>query len=63
MKQRLRFVLLGLGFVILGGLGAGAYQVAAHLWDDHLALHKLIAIEIQRQRAMPAKGTDAPAPR
>ena len=64
MRKHLRLVLLGLVFVACGALGTAVYQIAATLRADHVLLHQLLQIEIQRQRAaMPAKGTDAPAPR
>jgi len=67
--NRVRYVLLALGFVLLGALGAAVYQIGVHLWTDHLLLHQLVHIEAQRQRAaMPTgvptpKSADAPAPK
>lgn len=46
MLTAFRPVLVGL---LAGMLGVGLALLARHLWQDHLALHELAAIEVQRQ--------------
>jgi hypothetical protein len=41
-------VVIGL---LAGILGMALVQVGRHLWQDHLALHELAQIEMQRMRA------------
>ena len=46
--------------ILAGALGMFGLLVLWHLWEDHRALHILIAIEQQRQAA--ARPSAVPAP-
>lgn len=46
MRATLRPIVVGL---LAGILGVGLALLGRHLWQDHLALHELAAIEVQRQ--------------
>jgi uncharacterized membrane protein YoaK (UPF0700 family) len=45
---------LAVGLCVVAGMaGMGAFLALKHVWMDHMALHELAVIELQRQQAAP----------